>query len=38
MTISMRPNQLTILGIIAGVAAIPVGILSLLFLAEKLIR
>jgi hypothetical protein len=38
MTISVRPNQFTILGIIAGVAVIPIGVLGLLFLAEKLIR
>ena len=38
MTISVRHNQLSILGIIVGVAAAPVAILSLLFLAEKLIR
>jgi hypothetical protein len=38
MTISVRPNQLSILGIIAGVAVIPIGVLLLLFLAEKLVR
>jgi hypothetical protein len=38
MTISVRPTQLSILGIIAGVAVIPVSVLLLLFLAEKLIR
>ncbi len=38
MTLSVRRNQLSILGIVAGVAVIPIGLLSLLFLAEKLIR
>jgi len=38
MTISVRPNQLSVLGIIAGVSIIPIGILGLLFLAEKLVR
>jgi hypothetical protein len=42
MTISMNPARhhvrLSILGIVAGVAVIPIGLLSLLFLAEKLIR
>jgi len=36
MTISVRPNQLSILGIIAGVAVIPIAVLLLLFLAAKL--
>jgi hypothetical protein len=38
MTISVRPNQLSILGIIAGVAVIPIGILALLFAAAKLVH
>jgi hypothetical protein len=38
MTIQVRPNKLSILGIIAGVAVIPVTVLGLLFLAEKLIH
>jgi hypothetical protein len=38
MIISIRPNQLSILGIIAGVAVIPIAVLSLLFLAAKLVR
>lgn len=38
MTISVRPNQFSILGIIVGVTIIPIGILGLLFLAEKLIH
>jgi hypothetical protein len=38
MTISVRPNQLTLLGIIAGVAIIPISVLALLFLAAKLIH
>ena len=38
MTLTVRRNQLSILGIIAGVAAIPVCVLSLLFLAEKIVH
>jgi hypothetical protein len=38
MTVIIRPSQISILGIIAGVAIIPVGVLALLFLAAKLIR
>ncbi len=38
MTLSVRRNQLSILGIIAGVAIIPIGLLSLLFLAAKLVH
>jgi hypothetical protein len=38
MTISVRPNQLSLLGIIVGVAAAPVAILGLLFFAEKLLH
>jgi hypothetical protein len=38
MTVSVRPNQLSILGIIAGVAVIPCGVLALLFLAARMIR
>ena len=38
MTLSVRRNQLSILGIIAGVAIIPIGLLGLLFLAEKLVH
>jgi hypothetical protein len=38
MTLSVRRNQLSILGIIAGVAVIPIGLLGLLFLAAKLVH
>ncbi len=38
MTFSVRPQQLSILGIIAGVAFIPVAVLMLIFLAAKLVR
>ena len=38
MTISVRPQQASILGIIAGVALIPISVLALLFLAAKMIR
>jgi hypothetical protein len=38
MTIPIRPKRLSILGIVAGVAVIPVTVLMLLFLAEKLIH
>jgi hypothetical protein len=38
MTLSVRRNQLSILGIIAGVAIIPIGLLGLLFLAAKLVH
>ena len=38
MTITVRSHQLSLLGIIAGVAAIPVCVLGLLFLAARLVR
>jgi hypothetical protein len=38
MTISVRPAQLSLLGIIAGVAAIPIAALTLIFAAAKLMR
>jgi len=38
MTLTVRRNQLSILGIIAGVAIIPIGLLGLLFLAAKLVH
>jgi len=38
MTISVRPAQFTILGMIAGVVAIPMTVLGLLFLAQSIIR
>ena len=38
MTISVRPAQFTILGMIAGVVVIPMAVLGLLFLAQSIIR
>jgi hypothetical protein len=38
MTTTIRPLRLSILGIIAGVAAIPLSVLGLLFLAEKMVH
>jgi hypothetical protein len=38
MTITVRPSQLSILGIIAGVALIPVTVLALIFAAAKLVQ
>jgi len=38
MTLTVRRNQLSILGIIAGVAVIPMALLGMLFLAEKLLH
>jgi hypothetical protein len=38
MTISVRPAQLSLLGIVAGVAVIPVAALSLIFALAKLAR
>ena len=38
MTLSVRPNQLSILGIIAGVTVIPIGILLVLFALASLAR
>lgn len=38
MTLTVRRNQLTLVGMFAGVAIIPTGILMLLFLAEKILR
>lgn len=37
MTVLTHPVRLSILGIVAGVVAIPIGVLLLLFLVEKLI-
>ncbi len=38
MTLTVRRNQLSILGIVAGVAIIPMGLLGLLFFVEKLVH
>ena len=38
MTHTLRPNQFSILGIIAGVAVIPIGLLVLLFTVAQMTR
>jgi hypothetical protein len=38
MIVSVRPTQFSILGMIAGVAIIPISVLALLFGIAKLIR
>jgi hypothetical protein len=38
MIVSVRPAQFSILGMIAGVAVIPISVLALLFAVAKLVR
>lgn len=38
MTISVRPTQVSIIGIIAGVAVIPIAVLALIFAAARLMQ
>ena len=38
MTITVRPAQFSLMGIIAGVAVIPIAVLALIFMAAKLMQ
>jgi hypothetical protein len=38
MTISVRPTQFSLLGIVAGVAVIPIAVLALIFTLATLTR
>lgn len=38
MTLTVRPNKLSLIGMVAGVALIPTGVLATLFLIQKLLH